>query len=114
MIGAALYPDRKEPHRRGDILVYRWDGHHWSTPFVLPPSGRFLPVAADFGPDGRFYVLERAVSFFGFRSRLRRWVIADDVPKSEETLFETGTGTHDNLEGPFGLARQCRGGCAPR
>ncbi|UAB88638.1 esterase-like activity of phytase family protein [Ruegeria sp. SCSIO 43209] len=83
----------------GKILVYRWDGHHWTRPFVLPPSGRFLPVAADFGPDGRLYVLERAVSFFGFRSRLRRWVIADDAPVSQEILFETSTGTHDNLEG---------------
>ncbi len=84
---------------RGDIPVYRWDGTDWSAPFVLPPRGRFLPVAADFGPDGRLYVLERGVAFIGFRSRLRRWVITDDVLKAEETLFETDTGTHDNLEG---------------
>lgn len=84
---------------RGDIPVYRWDGARWSAPFVLPPRGKFLPVAADFGPDGRLYVLERAVAFIGFRSRLRRWVISGDVPKAEETLFETATGTHDNLEG---------------
>ncbi|EEX09192.1 conserved hypothetical protein [Ruegeria lacuscaerulensis ITI-1157] len=83
----------------GDIPVYRWNGRAWSTPFVLPQRGRFLPVAADFGPDGRFYVLERAVALIGFRSRLRRWQIEGDTPTAEETLFETGTGTHDNLEG---------------
>ncbi len=83
----------------GHIPVYRWNGQAWSTPFVLPRRGRFLPVSADFGPDGRLYVLERAVSLTGFRSRLRRWQINADTPMSEETLFETGTGTHDNLEG---------------
>lgn len=84
---------------RGDIPIYRWDGSRWSTPFVLPARGKFLPVAAEFGPDGRFYVLERAVAFIGFRTRLRRWEIVNDAPQSEEVLLETGTGLHDNLEG---------------
>ncbi|MEM7088089.1 MAG: esterase-like activity of phytase family protein [Pseudomonadota bacterium] len=84
---------------QGDIPVYRWDGHDWSTPFVLTPRDGFLPVAADFGPDGRFYVLERKISLPGFRSRLRRWDIADDIPKAEEILLQTDTGMHDNLEG---------------
>jgi len=84
---------------QGDIPVYRWDGRTWSTPFVLQQQGRFLPVAADFGPDGRFYVLERSASLTGFRSRLRRWRIEGDIPCAEETVLQTGTGTHDNLEG---------------
>lgn len=84
---------------QGAIPVYRWDGQAWSTPFVLTPRDGFLPVGADFGPDGRFYVLERAVSLTGFRSRLRRWALDGDVPTAEEILFETGTGKHDNLEG---------------
>jgi hypothetical protein len=83
----------------GSIPVYRWDGQAWSTPFVLPPQGKFLPVSADFGPDGRFYVLERSLSLTGFRTRLRRWQITGDVPEAEETLFTSGTGAHDNLEG---------------
>ena len=83
----------------GDIPVYRWNGQTWSTPFVLPQRGWFKPVAADFGPDGRFYVLERNLTAIGFRSRLRRWDLTGDVPNAEETLFETGTGAHDNLEG---------------
>lgn len=84
---------------QGDIPVYRWDGRTWSTPFVLPTRGRLLPVAADFGPDGRFYLLERAVSLMGFRTRLRRWHLDADTPRAEEILFETPSGTHDNLEG---------------
>jgi len=83
----------------GKIPVYRWNGQTWSTPFVLPQRGRFLPVAADFGPDGRFYVLERGLYWIGFRSRLRRWQIDGVIPVAEEVLFETGTGEHDNLEG---------------
>ncbi len=83
----------------GDIPVYRWDGQGWSTPFVLPQRGKFLPVSADFGPDGRLYVLERSVFLTGFRSRLRRWQIEADMPTREEVLFTTGAGKHDNLEG---------------
>ncbi|CUH49718.1 esterase-like activity of phytase family protein [Ruegeria atlantica] len=83
----------------GDIPVYRWDGQAWSTPFVLPQRWDFLPVAADFGPDGRLYVLERDVGWIGFRSRLRRWELDGDTPSAEEVLFQTGTGAHDNLEG---------------
>lgn len=97
---ARLYTlTEKSRTEQGDIPVYRWDGQAWSTPFVLPQRGKFLPVSADFGPDGRFYVLERAVSVPGFRSRLRRWTMTDDQPGAEEILFETTTGTHDNLEG---------------
>ncbi|MES0825698.1 esterase-like activity of phytase family protein [Ruegeria sp. SCP11] len=89
----------KSRTKLGKIPVYRWDGQAWSTPFVLPQRGNFLPVSADFGPDGRFYVLERSLSLIGFRTRLRRWQITEDGAEAEETLFESGTGTHDNLEG---------------
>lgn len=85
--------------RQGTIPVYRWDGVVWSMPFTLPERGGFQPVAADFGPDGRFYVLERKVDLIGFRSRLRRWAIRGDSPSAEEVLIDSGTGAHDNLEG---------------
>ncbi|MGI9367457.1 MAG: esterase-like activity of phytase family protein [Ruegeria sp.] len=83
----------------GDIPVYRWDGQIWTTPFVLPQRGKFLPVAADFDTEGRLYVLERSLSLIGFRSRLRRWEVIGDEVRAEETLLETSTGKHDNLEG---------------
>lgn len=85
--------------RTGAIPVWRWDGTAWSMPFTLPARGSFLPVGADFGPDGRFYLLERDYGPFGFRSRLRRWDLSGDVPVGETTLVETRIGTHDNLEG---------------
>jgi hypothetical protein len=87
------------PDPNGEIPVWRWDGTRWSQPFSLPRRRGFLPVGADFGPDGRFYLLERNFVFIGFRSRLRRWDITDQGVQNEVTLLETGTGLHDNLEG---------------
>lgn len=83
----------------GQIPVYRWANGKWTSPFALPAKGNFHPVAADFGPDGRFYLLERAFSVLGFRTRLRRWDITETAALHEHTLLETGPGTHDNLEG---------------
>ncbi|AZV76457.1 esterase-like activity of phytase family protein [Parasedimentitalea marina] len=83
----------------GQIPVWRWNGRKWSTPFTLPPKGGFFPVSADFGPDGRFYLLERDYGFFGFRSRLRRWDFTEKGPKNEQILLQTSSGRHDNLEG---------------
>lgn len=85
--------------KNGRIPVWRWNGRRWSRPFSLPPRGGFLPVDADFGPDGRFYLLERDLTLLGFRSRLRRWDITAAGPVNETTLLLTGPGTHDNLEG---------------
>ncbi|MBY6066099.1 esterase-like activity of phytase family protein [Leisingera aquaemixtae] len=85
--------------KQGQIPVWRWNGRRWSRPFSLPPRGGFLPVDADFGPDGRFYLLERDLTLLGFRSRLRRWDITAAGPINETLLLQTGPGTHDNLEG---------------
>lgn len=83
----------------GQIPVFRRDAAGWTVAFTLPPRGGFKPVGADFGPDGRLYLLERDFSLFGFRSRLRRWRITDAGPDQEQTLLQTATGSHDNLEG---------------
>lgn len=85
--------------RDGRIPVFRWNGQRWSQPFSLPKSGDFLPVGADFGPDGRFYLLERATGLIGFRTQLRRWDIIDGQPQNVHVLLRTPSGTHDNLEG---------------
>ncbi|MDF1718007.1 MAG: esterase-like activity of phytase family protein [Antarcticimicrobium sp.] len=84
---------------QGRIPVYRRDAHRWRVAFTLPARGRFKPVGADIGPDGRLYVLERAVGILGFRSRLRRWTLTEAGAEQEETLLTTAAGTHDNLEG---------------
>ncbi|UWQ32601.1 esterase-like activity of phytase family protein [Leisingera sp. M527] len=85
--------------KHGQIPVWRWNGRRWSRPFSLPPEGGFLPVDADFGPDGRFYLLERDFTLFGLRSRLRRWDITAAGPANEAILLQTRARTHDNLEG---------------
>ena len=84
---------------RGRIPVYRRAGGRWEVAFTLPARGRFRPVGADIGPDGRFYLLERTVGLLGFRSRLRRWTLSAAGTGQEETLLTTSAGTHDNLEG---------------
>lgn len=95
-------------NENGDIPVWRWNGQRWDTPFTLPSRGGFLPVGADIGPDGRFYLLERDFKLIGFRSRLRRWDLTDNGPSGETNLLQTGLGTHDNLEG-LSVWRNARG-----
>ncbi|SFR51451.1 hypothetical protein SAMN04488005_2437 [Yoonia tamlensis] len=76
--------------------VYRYANGVWDQPFTIPRRGAFLVAGADIGPDALLYVLERDFTGFGFRSRVRRF---DLQGQREETLLETGTFTHDNLEG---------------
>jgi hypothetical protein len=88
------------PERSGaadlPFAVYRWQNGVWDQPFAIARRGAFLIAGADIGPDGRLYVLERDFVGIGFRSRVRRF---DLTGGQEVTIFETGIGTHDNLEG---------------
>ncbi len=73
-----------------------------SEPFALPRDGTWRPVGADFGPDGRLYLLERDFwPFLGFQSRVLRLTLAADgnAVTGTEVLLETHAGVHDNLEG---------------
>jgi hypothetical protein len=82
-----------------DFPVFRLRDGTWDRKLAIPRQGMFLPVAADFGPDGRLYLLERKfVSPLGFASRLRRFDLGDGL-SGAVTLFETALGVHDNLEG---------------
>ena len=68
----------------------------WERAFTIPKQGRFLPVAADFGPDGKLYILERQFDgLAGFASRVRRFT-PDGIG---EPVLETELGSHFNLEG---------------
>ena len=91
------------PERSGRLSrpfpVWRYDAGTWTQPFAINRSGGFLPVGADFGPDGRLYLLEREFTGLGFRTRVRRFTLAKDRVASEETLLETATHRHGNLEG---------------
>jgi hypothetical protein len=85
---------------KGPFPVWRFQNGSWDQPFALPRKGSFLPVGADFGPDGRFYLLER--EFFGlggFASRVRRFDLGENGFSNEKTLLETSAGQYGNLEG---------------
>lgn len=88
------------PERSGRMTrpfpVYRFDGGDWDVAFSIPRRGQFLVTGADIGPDGRFYVLERHFTGFGFQSRVRRF---DLDGTGEVEIIATPTGQHDNLEG---------------
>jgi hypothetical protein len=80
--------------------VWRFAGGGWTQPFFLPRRDSYLPVGADFGPDGRLYVLERQFrGIAGFGSRVRSFVVGDRGLSDEKTVLQTPIGLHDNLEG---------------
>jgi hypothetical protein len=84
----------------GQIPLYRWDNGVWDDKLSVPRRGHFLPVAADVGPDGRIYILERDFrALGGFSSRLRRFDLGADGLTGEAILLETPFSMHDNLEG---------------
>ncbi|APE45560.1 hypothetical protein BOO69_17145 [Sulfitobacter alexandrii] len=83
--------------RNGGYPVYVFDGREWNIGTVIPGRGPFRPVGADFGPDGLLYLLERAVTPLGFRSRIRRFDPAAEN-LAEVTLLTSAPGRFDNLE----------------
>jgi hypothetical protein len=92
------------PERSGALNtpfpVYRFRGQDWDQPFSIPRGGQYLAVGADFGPDGRLYLLEREFhGLLGFQSRVRRFVVTDDAIDAGEVVLETVTGQHGNQEG---------------
>ncbi len=92
------------PERSGRLdrpfPIYRFRDGTWTQPFALPRRDDFLPVGADFGPDGLFYLLERRFSLIrGFASRVRRFRLSDTGLTGEELLFESRPGQYYDLEG---------------
>ena len=92
------------PERSGRLdkpfPVYRFNGKAWDKRLSIPRRGAFLVTGADFGPDGKFYLLERDFKIpLGVATRVRRFTLAKTGFVDEQVLVETAFGTHDNLEG---------------
>lgn len=80
--------------------VFRFADGGWSLFDTLPEVGAYRPVGADFGPDGRFYLLTRRLALpFRFASRVTRYRVTADGLTEPEVVLDTPLGTHDNLEG---------------
>lgn len=80
------------------ILTLR--GDVWGRAGEIRRDPRWLAVAADFGPDGWFYLLERDFrGILGFASRIRRMRLTEGGPADEEILLTTRPLQYDNLEG---------------
>ena len=90
------------PERSGEVgkpfPLYAFKDGAWTIAYQIPRNGPFLPVGADFGPDGLFYLLERAFTPLGFRTRIRRFDLIKNTQKPIE-LLRTYPARHDNLEG---------------
>lgn len=55
-------------------------------------------MGADFGPDGRLYLLESGFNGLGFRSLVRRFDVDEAGAHNETEFLRSGLGVHDNLE----------------
>jgi hypothetical protein len=95
----ALITIPEKPEEGADAFpVFSYENGSWSIIAELPKRGSYQVVGADFGPDGLLYVLERALTAFGFRSRVRRFdLTAQNL--SEQTLLTSRPSKYDNLEG---------------
>lgn len=80
--------------------IWRYENGEWEQPFTFKVMGTFLPVGADFGPDGRLYILERNFhGAAGFQSRVRSFAVTHNALSNERVEFESFPGEYDNLEG---------------
>jgi hypothetical protein len=105
-----LYTLPERPPNAGPTFpVYRFRNGVWDETLTILERNSFAAVSADFGPDGRFYLLERSfLGLPGFASRLRRFTLGPDGFIDEVTLLQSPPGLHDNLEG-LSVWRDSRG-----
>lgn len=78
--------------------LYAYKHGNWRVSARIPKRGPFLPVGADFDTKNRLWLLERAATPLGFRSRVRLFIIDPSEPR-EYTLLTTIPARYDNLEG---------------
>lgn len=86
--------------RIGDShAVLRFRDGAWLSSLSLSADGAWRPVGADFGPDGRLYLLERDFwPLVGFMSRVLRFDVSESGLSNPQVLLESRAGVFDNLE----------------
>lgn len=80
-----------------DFPLYAMQRGRWSQVGHFQRRGPFQPVGADFSDDGLLYLLERAATPLGFRTRVRRFDL-DEPILTGLTLLETSPSQLDNME----------------
>lgn len=76
---------------------YRWRGGEWVGSFRMPSDGRFLPVSADFGPDGLLYVLE--YDSMGPLAQIRRFAVQGDRMGPGTVVMRSAPGQFGRVSG---------------
>jgi len=97
----ALYAIPERPARMTHgFPSYRWQNGQWYGAFRMPADGPFLPVSADFGPDGLLYVLEfSSGSGQGAQSQIRRFQVQGDAMGRGTLVLRTAPGQFGRLSG---------------
>ena len=88
----------KAPDNGQPFPLYAYSNGKWRVSARIPQRGPFVPVGADFDPCGRLWLLERATTPVGFRSRVRLFNLALGSAR-EYTMFTSLPSRYDNLEG---------------
>lgn len=91
-------PERSGAYGR-PFPVWMFAAPRWQMVARLERDADYLPVGADFGPDGWLYILERGFNGIGFRSRVRRIRPLEGGIQAGEVLLTSAILAHDNLEG---------------
>lgn len=85
--------------RRLDTPVFRYGPDGWERLPGYTRTHGFLPVGADFGPDGHLYILERHFKGLGFASRVRAFRVTPGGLSDPQLILQTPQRRHGNLEG---------------
>jgi len=97
----ALYAIPERPARMTHgFPSYRWQNGSWVGSFRMPSDGQFLPVSADFGPDGHLYVLEYDTGAgTGPQSQIRRFAVQGDAMGRGTVVMRSHPGQFAYLSG---------------
>ncbi len=96
-----LYAIREETRTEEPVIpIYRFRNGKWDQDLKIRRGEGFLVTDAEFGPDGKLYVLERKFKKLGgFATRVRRFTMEPKGIGNEEILLTTKFGDMDNMEG---------------